>query len=682
MKNIYKITALIIVLLVCSRAYSQTLSSNKGRGIILENMDTSVDPSVDFYAYANGGWIKTNPVPPEYSRWGSFDQIAEDNRVILKAILEEAAAMNNAPRGSNMQKIGDLFYSAMNEEAIERAGYSPLQKDFDMIGGIQNKEDLLKTMSYMHSFWVSSAFGMWSGQDDKSSQDVVLNINQGGLSLPDRDYYFREDSKSKRIREEYIKYITQMFELLGDDPATAKANADIVFKLETRYAAASKTRVEMRDPEKTYNKFTIAELRSLMPDFNWDVYLAGVGVDKSSLSKGIIVSNPSFLVEINKMLTDVPMDEWKTLLRWKLINSAADNLSSPFRNANFHFYETVLSGVTEQEPRWKIAQGKVSGAMGEALGQLFIEKKFSPESKERVLKMVGNIREALGERIKQLDWMSDATKQRALEKLGTFKVKIGYPDKWRDFSALELDRGILADNMRRSAMFSFRRNMNKLGKPVEDEWFMNPQTVNAYYSSSKNEIVFPAGILQPPFFDPEADDAVNYGGIGAVIGHEITHGFDDQGRKYDAYGNMTDWWTEQDAKNYTERANKIAEQYSGYNAIDSFYVNGDLTLGENIADLGGLTISYLAFKKTPQFQSGGKIDGFTPTQRFFIGYAQIWRQNIRDDELMMRLTTDVHSPGKFRVIGPLSNMDEFEEAFGLKEGSPMMRQKNERVRIW
>lgn len=682
MRTIYKITALIIVLLACSQAYSQTLSSNRGRGIILENMDTSVDPSVDFYAYANGGWIKNNPVPPEYSRWGSFDQIAEDNRIILKAILEEASATTNAPKGSNMQKIGDLFYSAMNVDEIEKAGYSPLQKDFDRIAGIYSKEDLLKTMSYMHSFYVSSAFSMYAGQDDKSSQDVVLNVNQSGLGLPDRDYYFKEDPKSKKIREEYVSYITKMFELLGDDPATAKANADIVFKLETRYANSSKTRVERRDPVKNYNKFTIEELQALMPDFNWDTYLAGVGINKSSLTKGIIVSNPAFMIEVNKMMTDVPLDEWKTLLRWKLINNAAGALSSPFRNANFYFYETVLSGVTEQEPRWKIAQGMVSGAMGEALGQLYIEKKFSPESKERMLKMVGNIREALGERIKQLDWMSDATKQKALEKLGTFKVKIGYPDKWRDYSALELDRGILADNMRRTAIFSFRRNMNKLGKPVEDEWFMNPQTVNAYYSSSKNEIVFPAGILQPPFFDPEADDAVNYGGIGAVIGHEITHGFDDQGRKYDAYGNMTDWWTEEDAKNYTERANKIAEQYSGYNAIDSFYVNGDLTLGENIADLGGLTISYLAFKKTPQFQANQKIDGFSPTQRFFLGYAQIWRQNIRNDELMMRLTTDVHSPGKFRVIGPLSNMDEFEEAFGLKEGSPMMRQKNERVRIW
>ena len=654
-------------------------SNESSKPIDLQNFDTTVKPTDDFYQYANGGWIARNPIPSDQSRWGSFNEVLDRNQKVLREILEDAAKKTDAPKGSILQKVGDFYATGMDTVRIEEEGAKPLQGEFDRITAMKNATDLEIEIAHLHSVSVGIPFRLASSQDAKQSTEIVAHLFQSGLGLPDRDYYTKEDDASKKVREQYTAHVAKMFELLGDDAATASSNANAVMAFETRLAKASMTRVARRDPDSTYHKMTLAELNKLTPNFSWNRYFTNIGLSKPAYA---IVGMPNFLAEVNTMVTEVPLNDWKTYLRWHLVNGVAQFLSTPFVNENFEFRGKILTGAKELQPRWKRCLETVDGEIGEALGQLYVDKAFGGQAKARAKDLVENLRSVLRDRIKNLDWMSEVTKQQAMKKLDAFAVKIGYPDKWRDYSKLTISRDSYVQNIMRAEMFEFKRNLDQIGKPVDrTEWGMTPPTVNAYYNPTMNEIVFPAGILQPPFFDANADDAVNYGGIGAVIGHEMTHGFDDQGRKFDAEGNLKDWWTPEDGKKYTERASIVEKQFNGYQALDTMHVNGKLTLGENIADLGGLTIAYAALQKSFEGKPRPEpIDGFKPEQRFFLAFAQIWRQNIRPEALRLRLNTDPHSPGRFRCLGPLSNMTEFMQAFDAKEGSPMVR--SEKAKIW
>ncbi|MBL7127827.1 MAG: M13 family metallopeptidase [Ignavibacteria bacterium] len=653
-------------------------------GINLENLDPTVDPNGDFYQYSNGTWLKNNPVPPEYSRYGSWEQVIEGNNKVLKAILENAAYEIEPSKGSKFQKIGDLYFTAMDTVKIEEDGMKPLKEDLERINKIETIEDFQEVLAYLRNYWISPLFSFWAGQDSKNSENVIPQLYQGGLGLPDRDYYLKTDEKSNKLREQYVEHIAKMFELMGYEKTNAEKSAEKIIKIETRLAEASMTRVERRDPDATYHLMTLKELSELTPDFSWKTIFDGVGLTEDYyFENGINVGQPDFFKEINVLMTDTEVSDLKDYLKWNMVRRNAYLLSSEFENEDFRFYNKVLRGTEKMQPRWKRSLRLINRTIGQLLGQFFVKERFKPEAKENALEMVDNILETFRERIMKLDWMGDETKVEALKKLDKFTVKIGYPDEWIDYSSLDIDRGSFFENVKRARNFSFKRVMDRIGKPVNrKEWFMNPQTVNAYYSSSKNEIVFPAGILQPPFFNAEVDDALNYGGIGTVIGHEITHGFDDQGRKFDAEGNRKDWWTKEDEERFKVRADKLVEQYNNYIAVDSLTVSGELTLGENIADLGGLTVSFAAFKKTLEGKPEELIDTFTPEQRFFLSFSQIWKSNIRPEELKLRLITDPHSPAVFRVIGPLSNMIEFKEAFDGKDGDPMIRNEEERVVIW
>ncbi len=647
--------------------------------IDLQNFDTSVKPTEDFFQYVNGSWMKNNPIPADQSRWGSFSEVQERNFKILHQILDEAANNSGAPKGSNKQKVGDFYFSGMDSLSIEKQGVLPLADEFNKIERVKDSRDLVDLIADFHKGQEYVPFVFYAGQDLKNSTQIIGNIFQGGLGMPDRDYYFKTDDKSKTLRDKYVAHVTNMFKLLGDSPAVAEANAKVVMDFETRLAGASMTRIETRDPEKIYHKMSVEDANSLTPGFSWSQYFRGIGLAKPG---DMNIGQPDFVKEVGKMMTEVPLPQWKTYLRWHLINSAADYLSSDFVNEHFDFYGKTLTGQQEMKPRWKRILQNVDGNIGEALGQLYVDKAFGGAAKARALELVHNLQDVFRDRITNLDWMSDATKKEALRKLAAFTVKIGYPDKWRDYSNLTINRGSYVLNALAASQFEFNRNLKQIGQPVDrTEWGMTPPTVNAYYNPSMNEIVFPAGILQPPFFDANADDAVNYGGIGAVIGHEMTHGFDDEGRKFNADGNMTDWWTDADGKQYEAKAWKVEDQFNNYLAIDTLHVNGKLTLGENIADLGGLSIAYEALQRA-NAKSGKteSIDGFTPDQRFFISFAQIWRQNIRPEAQRLRIATDPHSPGHFRCIGPVSNMEEWKKAFNATEGDPMVRK--DKAKIW
>ena len=653
------------------------------KGFSVEFMDQSIKPGDDFYKYVNGTWLKNNPVPPEYSRWGAFSEITKNNDYIIKSILEESAS-GIATQGSNQQKIGDLYFTAMDTVRIENEKFNPLIPYFNKIDAVKSKDDLIKAIAYLQMNGVGNSFGVFAGQDDKNSANVIPNFFQGGITLFDRDYYLKEDDRSKDIRAKYVDHTAKMFTLTGIDAATSKNSAERILAFETEWAKNFMPRVSMRNPDSTYHKLTIEEFISMTPNINWKLYFIETAADYSIFNNGINVGTPRFFAFLNdKFAQENVIDDWKLYLKWRLITSTADYLSSDFVNEDFDFFSKYISGVQVQQPRWRDALGMVNGTMAEALGKVYVDKAFSPEAKQKVNDMVKNILETLKESIAGLDWMSDATKQQAYRKLGSFRVKMGYPDKWKDFSALEINRSnSLLENMLNGRRFNYKRNMNKIGKPVDrEEWGMFPHLVNASYNPAKNDITFPAGILQPPFFDPNADDALNYGGIGGVIGHEITHGFDDAGRKYDADGNLKDWWTEEDAKNYNKRADMVVEQFNGYVAIDTLTVNGELTLGENIADLGGMAIAYKAFLKTLKGNEP-KIDGFTPQQRFFLGWATVWRDNMTDQEQRLRLKTDSHSPGKFRGYANLTNFQPFYEAFSIKDTDPIARPKDKRVVIW
>ncbi|CAN5759807.1 M13 family metallopeptidase [soil metagenome] len=647
-----------------------------------KNLDRSVKPAEDFYLFANGGWLKRNPIPPEFTRWGSFNQLAEKNNDALKAIAEKAAAAaREAAPGSETQMVGDYYASGMDEKAINGARAKPLEAEFQRIDAIKERADVLKTVAHLHMMGVRAFFTFSARQDEKNSEMMIAIAYQGGLGLPDRDYYTKSDEASQKLREQYVEHVAKMFNLLGGPAEIAKANGQKVLAFETALAEPARTRVELRDPQKNYNKMTQAQLQELTPNWNWADYFGELQLTDAG---EINVGQPDFFRAADRVFAETSIEDWQNYLRWQLVNAAASELSAEFVDENFRFFEKTLRGAEKIKPRWKRVVTSTDSSLGEALGKLYVADHFPPEAKERALELVENLREAMADRIKTLDWMDEPTKEEALKKLAAFRVKIGYPDKWRDYSGLKIDRGPFVLNAARAAEFEQQRTLRKIGKPVDpDEWYMSPPTVNAYYNPTMNEIVFPAGILQPPFFDPNADDAMNYGGIGAVIGHELTHGFDDQGRQYDAAGNLRDWWTKESADAYNERAKKIVDQYAAYEPLPGQHINGELTQGENIADIGGLKLAYMALQKAlakkPQPE---KIDGFTQDQRFFLGWAQIWRNNIREQELKLRLNTDPHSPGRYRTIGPISNFEEFAKAFDIPADSKMTRPPEDRVNIW
>jgi putative endopeptidase len=649
-----------------------------------KNMDTSVKPQDDFYLYANGGWLKHNPVPPEYSRWGSFDELTEKNYDALRKIAERAANSHaDAATAPEVQKVGDYYASGMDEKTIESARTKPLEDELKRIDAIKDRADLLKAIAHLHTIGVDAFFEFGSGQDAKDSTREIAQAGQGGLGLPDRDYYIKTDDDSKKKRAAYVEHVTKMLTLLGEEPAKAAEDAKKIMAFETSLAKASRTRVELRDPQRNYNKMSPANLQKLTPDWNWSDYFKAINLTEPG---DINVGQPDFFKGANAALNKTSIEDWKTYLRWHLSDAAASELSKDFVNEDFNFSGRVLRGTKEIKPRWRRVVASTDGALGEALGKLYVADYFPPEAKTRALEMINNLKAAFADRIKTLDWMDEPTKQEALKKLAAMNVKIGYPDKWRDYSLLEIDRGPYVSNAMRAANFEVNRELKKIGKPVDrTEWGMTPPTVNAYYNSHMNEIVFPAGILQPPFFDPKADDAVNYGGMGAVIGHEMTHGFDDEGRQFDAAGNLRDWWSKQSAEEYDRRRKAVVDQYSEYAPLPGMHINGELTQGENIADIGGLKLAYAALQKAldknPQAREQ-KIDGFTPEQRFFLGWAQVWRANQREDDLRLRLVTDPHSPTHYRCNGPISNMPEFARAFNLPDNSAMMRPADKRVNIW
>jgi len=660
-----------------------------GPTLDLSSIEARVSPGDDFYQYANGAWLARNPIPPEFSIWGGFVELAERNRAILREILEKTAqadSLAKAEPGSIQQKLGDFYASGMDEATVNREGIRPLQTELRRINQLQDKAEFASEVADLHTKGLDPVFNLDGDLDEKDSSKQIAILTQGGLGLPDRYYYLNTDDRSKDIRAQYLVHLGKMFELMGEPEEAAGEDAQVVMSLETEMAKVSKTRVELRDPETNYHRMSLSELEKSAPQFDWETYFHTLGLGTEELAV-IDVKQPDFLSAVSKLTQEVPLDRWKTYLRWHLIHAAAPDLSQPFVDENFRFYRQVLTGAKQDRPRWKRVLDQVDANLGEALGELYVEKTFPPAAKRRALAMVNDLKIALRQKLEALDWMGDETKKEALAKLSAMGVKIGYPDKWRDYDKLEIKRQSYVLNVFAGQTFEMKRHLARIGKPVDPaEWGMSPQTVNAYYSHSRNEVVFPAGILQPPFFFQDADDAVNYGGIGAVIGHEMTHGFDDSGRHFDARGNLRDWWTAEDAKRFLERGRKIVSQFDSYVAIDSVRVNGRLTEGENIADLGGVKTALSALESALSRQTmeerEKKIDGLTQEQRFFLSYAQIWRSNVRPEYLRLVLNVDPHSPAPFRVNGPLSNLPEFAKAFGISEPSPMIRPADERVQIW
>jgi putative endopeptidase len=662
-----------------ARAQEATPDSTARSGLDPADMDPGVSACQDFYHYADGGWIKRNPVPPAYPSWGSFNELAERNRDNLRKILDRAAADRMAPKGSDVQKIGDYYASCMDEAKVEEEGVKPLEPDFARIANIHDSATLEAEIARLQSEGVNAVFNYGSQQDRKNSSEVIAGAFQGGLGLPDRDYYTKTDEKSKTIRDEYVRHVTRMFELLGDAPARAADEAHTVMAIETRLAEASMTRVERRDPDATYHRMTPEGLAGLTPNFSWVAFLRETGTPPV---QGVNIGQPKFFEAVNGMLKGVPVDEWKTYLRWHLVHSAAPALSKKFVDENFDFYGKTLQGTKEILPRWKRCVAATDRALGFALGKIYVAEYFPPEAKRRADVMVHNLISALRADIQTLPWMGEETKKAALAKLDAFTPKIGYPDKWRDYSAFEVDRSSYAGNVVRGEIYEFHRDLDKIGKPVDrTEWGMTPPTVNAYYNPPKNEIVFPAGILQPPFFYSNGDDAINYGGIGSVIGHEMTHGFDDEGRKFDAQGNLKNWWTPEDQKRFEERAKCVEEQFDAYPVQGDLHENGKLVLGESIADLGGLTIAHKAYERSLEGKpTPPPIDGLTNEQRFFLAWARIWANNDRPEFERLMVTVNPHPLDHYRAIAAPSNMPSFAKAFGCAPDSPMVR-KN-RCEIW
>jgi putative endopeptidase len=645
----------------------------------LDYLDRSVNPATNFYQFACGTWIKENPVPADKSRWGSFIEVGERNWFLLHEILESSIT-NPAPANSPAQKVRDFYKSATDTNRLEGLAFKPLEGSLKQIDGLRLKEDLAKLLADFHQRGVEACFSDSVSPDSKNSEIYAFHLHQGGLGLPDRDYYLK-DSFAKQ-REAYVTHITKMLTMLGEPSAEAKAHATTILDLETSLAKASKSRVDLRDPLANYHKVAVKDLEKDYPDLYFKDFIAGSGLKNI---KDLIVGQPEYLAALDAQVKDRPLDEWKTYLRWHLVRSAAPFLHTAAEEESFAFYGTTLRGQPAQEPRWQRAGKVIDSEIGEALGQLFVEKNFPPAARARMNELVGNLKVVFRDHLKKLDWMTESTREKALAKFDLFTQKIGYPEKFRDYSTVDVRPDDFFGNVQRATLFESKRELVRVGKPIDKaEWHMTPPTVNAYFNPLQNEIVFPAGILQPPFFDAEMDDAVNYGAIGVVIGHEITHGYDDQGRKYDAHGNLNDWWTEADGKAFDARAQKVVDQYNAYEVLPGLHVNGRLTLGENIADLGGTTIAYEALEralaKDPSKRK--KIGGFTPEQRFFLSLSQIWRMNCREAEIRRLVTVDPHSPGQFRGVGPHVNVQQFYDAFGIKEGDPVWRPMELRAIIW
>ena len=660
---------------------SQRLAADEkdSHGFDVANLDRTCKPCDDFYQFAVGGWLKANPIPAEYPEWGSFITLEDKNQQALRGILETAAANESNAPGSNEQKIGDFYASCVATKEIDAQGLKPISAELGSTEAIHDTPGLIETGAHLQTEGVGVLFNFGSDQDFKDSSKVIGAATQGGLSLPDRDYYTRDDVESKKLRQQFTEHAAKLLVLAGDARDKAAAEANTVLAIETSLAKASMTNVERRDPEKIYHKMSVTEAQSLTPHLSWDAYFQAVGSPKLT---EINIGQPDFFKALDAMLASVPLSDWKTYLRWQLINRSAALVSDPFVQENFDFNGRILTGSKEIRPRWKRCTSATDEHLGEALGQVYVQKYFPSEAKARALELVHNLLAALRDDLQTLPWMSPATRTAAIEKLEAFALKIGYPDKWRDYSALKIDRGSYLRNTFRAAQFENARDLAKIGKPVDrGEWGMTPPTVDAYNNPQLNEIVFPAGILQPPFYDPKRDDAYNYGGIGAVIGHEITHGFDDQGAQFDPHGNLKNWWTPADLKNFKQRGECVVRQFDGYEVEKGLHENGKLVEGESIADLGGLTLAYAAFQKFRHGKSEDKdSNGFTAEQRFFLGYAENWAVNVRPEFARLQTNTDPHPLPRFRANGPLSNMAEFAKAFGCKKGDAMVRAQA--CKIW
>jgi putative endopeptidase len=644
-----------------------------------KNFDLTVKPQDDFFRYANGAWIKNNPIPSDQSRWGSFTALAERNQANLRAICERVAT-KTAGATPVEKMVGDFYTSGMDEAAIDAAGVKPLQPELDRLAAVKSTADVLKAIAHLQSYGIPVGFRFGSQADLKNSDMEMASLGQGGLGLPDRGYYFNDDEKSQKIRQQYVAHIINMFALVGEPRESATVSAQAVMEIETKLALASLARVQLRDPYRSYHKMKLSEAAAKTPGIDFNLFFSERGAPKFDT---VNLAHPEFFKAFDVVLNTTPVSDWQAYLRWHLVNHAAPYLGKPIVEESFAFNGTILTGVTEQRARWKRVVGGVDGNIGEALGQLYAAEYFPPEAKVRMAKLVEDLRASLRDRIEALDWMDAPTKAKAQEKLAAFGVKIGYPDNWRDYSAVKITRDDYLGNVMRSDAFEVSRRIARIDQPVDRaEWGMTPPTVNAYYRPTNNEIVFPAGILQPPFFDFKADDAVNYGGIGVVIGHEMTHGFDDSGAKYDAKGNLNNWWSEESANKFKERTNAVVKQFDGYETLPGVHLKGELTQGENVADLGGLKISFYALQKALADQPRDLIDGFTPEQRFFLSHAVVWRESMRPEERRRRANIDPHSPGEFRVNGPLSNLDEFAKAFNVLDGSPMRHSPETRVTIW
>jgi len=644
------------------------------------NMDTSIKPGDDFYDYANGEWIKNNPIPGKETRWGSFNILHQENTDKLLGLLKEVSETQGEPKGSLKQRVGDLYASGMDSLTIEKRGYTPIIPDLQRIDNINDLNGVVNELVYERvNGEASPLFRFGVGQDDKHPNVNIVGFDQGGTSLPDRDYYLKSDPRTQKIQNAYKNYIVSLFNLTGTSADDANKNAATIFNIETVLAKAQLSRVVLRDPNITYNKFSVADFSKTTPHLNWVQIMPEM---KTPGQDTILVGEPAFFKVADSLLAATPVADWKVYLKWNILKGSAGSLSSSFVDASFKFSQ-VLSGQKVQTPRNERMSGLVDGSLGELLGQLYVEKYFTPAAKAYMLNLVNNLKSTLGDRIQRLDWMSPETKARALKKLAAFTVKIGYPDKWQTYDGIVINRDDYAGNLRSISVWKYNYMVSQLGKPVDKKrWGMTAPTVNAYYNPGNNEIVFPAGILQFPFFDFDADDAVNYGGIGAVIGHEMTHGFDDQGRRYDGDGTLRDWWTKEDADKFKVRADQVVAQFNAFTVLDTIHVNGKLTLGENLADLGGINIAYEAFKKTKEGQSNTKIDGFTPDQRFFLSWAQVWRGAQRPEAAAQAILTDPHSPGQYRCNAPISNMDAWYAAFNVQPGDKNYKKPEDRIKVW
>ncbi|MGH7654421.1 MAG: M13 family metallopeptidase [Gemmatimonadaceae bacterium] len=680
----YLIMRRLVTIALCAAAVPLAAQNASHRALDRANLDTTCAACTDFYQFANGGWLKRTTIPAAYSSMGSFRELSDRNEAQLHSILnvDAAAATGDkaAPNGEASWKVGAFYASCMDTTAIDLLGTKPLAPDLALIEAIKTPADLMKQMGLLEHRDGLAPWGDGSTQDAKNATVQIAGLYQGGLTLPDREWYTKTDSASKKTRANFLAHMTRMFVLLGDSRSAAAGEAHAVLTLETALAKVSKTRVALRDPNANYHKMTLAALETRTPGFHWAPFFAAQGAPAISY---VDVGQPEYIAAVTGMFSSVPTADWRSYLRWHLVHNSASALGTPFVHENFE-YSRMFSGATELLPRWRRCLQSTDNRLGELLGQEYVKKNFTPEAKARAVKIVGNLVAELHDRIQKLDWMSSATKTQALAKLGAFTRKIGFPDKWKDYSKLTITQGEYLVNVKAADQWASSRDWAKIGRPVDrTEWGMTPPTVNAYYNPQMNEIVFPAGILQPPFYNPDADDAVNYGAMGAVIGHEMTHGFDDQGRQYDKDGNLKDWWTKEDAAKYTAQSDKIVKQFNAYTVIDSVtHVNGELTLGENTADFGGLTVAYSAMERALGNSPRTKIDGFTPEQRFFLAWAQVWREVYRPEALRAQVNSNEHAPSKWRVNGPLSNMPEFKAAWGCKEGDAMVRPEAVRPRIW